>query len=193
MFFIKTHRIFLLVVCLMAVLSPRLNAQQTEYGAYLGIIPGDKDNFFVDNANGKWANRDLSFILSAQYNRSVGQYFMVGIYGELETINLSGGFDNGVRFGTGLTWTGRTDKVFFDWLKFELGGCGGLALAAHSGRDKMVGIDFGVFFGPYYQINDKLIVAFHLADGYGYYHGDTDPMGEQNVRPFFKLQIYYRP
>jgi len=185
--------LFLACICFIALAVTKVSAQKTEYGAYLGLIPGDNENFFVDNEYGTWANRDFSFILSGQYNIYFGSHFLLGAYAELETISLSGGFDDGFRLGTGLVWTGRTGRLFFDWFKLEFGGYGGLAFASHSGRDKMTGVDFGVFFGPYYEINEKILAAFHVADGYGYYHGDTNPYGMQNVRPFFKLQIYYRP
>lgn len=54
----------------------------------------------------------------------------------------------------------------------------------------MNGLEFAIFFGPFFSLTPTMQLAVQFGYAYGWYHGDTDPEGLQNHRPIVELGYY---
>ncbi|GAB4367385.1 MAG: hypothetical protein Kow0042_07960 [Calditrichia bacterium] len=188
-----------ILVCLILSLQATARAGSSVFGLSLGIVRSENSGFYVDDPVNAWLDRSSGLVFSGQYYLQPTELSFVGAYLEYERFNLKKEYEefaeeenidaDASRVGFGLTWMFRTPENFLKFVVFELGGFGGVALMSVKDFDSLNGFDFGIFFGPVFPFSEKINLALHIADSYGWYHADK-PEGVQNVQPKFRIQLY---
>lgn len=160
-----------------------------------GIVIPEDEAFYMDVPVNRWYDREIGFIFGGQIYRKISSTFMIGLYGEYETINLSRTgimSEVGSRIGAGLTYLGRIPEDLPGGVGFELGGTIGAGFASLPfDLDSQIGIDFGAFMGPVVRISPTLHAAIHFVGSYGWYGGGDVPEGVQNVGGRLRGRLYF--
>ena len=168
------------------VLAVPANAQNS-FGFSAGLVMSEDEGFYVDDPCDCWLDRDMGFVIGAQYFRRISPSFRVGVYGELESIATT--IEDGMRFGSGVSWVGRT-RDLARGPALELGGSLGLSYASLGEFDAQFGPDFSIFVGPAFSLGSGVQAAFHLVGLYGWYGGGDVPEGVQNSQLRMRVQVY---